>query len=72
MKALLKVVLVVSIVYLSGVAGRFLAGVIAAIAAAYFHASPQATVFIVRVLATIFFIGFVLLAWVIYSRQRTS
>jgi hypothetical protein len=70
MKTFFKIVLIFLIVYLSGVAGRFIAGVVAAIAAAYFHASPHATTLIVRSLATIFFGGFVLLAWVIYSRNR--
>jgi phage shock protein PspC (stress-responsive transcriptional regulator) len=46
----------------------FFAGVVGAIAAAYFHASPYATTVIVRVLAMIFFFGFVLSAWAIYSR----
>jgi hypothetical protein len=70
MKIFLKVVLVVLILYVCATAGGFFAGVIGAIAAVYLHASPYTITLIVRVLTTVFFCGFVLLAWVIYSRRR--
>jgi hypothetical protein len=70
MRAFFKVVVIFSLVFLSGIIGRFLAGITAAIAAAYFHTSPQVTTLIVRVLATTFLFGFALLMWVIYSRRR--
>jgi hypothetical protein len=70
MKIFLKVVLVLFILYVCAVAGEFFAGVLGAIGAVYFHASPYATTVIVRVLATVFFFFFVLVAWVIYSRRR--
>ncbi len=70
MKIFFKVVLVVLILYLWVIAGEFVGGVFGAIAAAYFHASPYATMVIVRLLATFSFGGFALLAWVIYSRRR--
>jgi hypothetical protein len=70
MKIFFKIVLVVLILYVCAVAGEFFAGVIGAIAAVYLHASPYAITLIVRVLTTVFFCGFVLLAWVIYSRRR--
>ncbi len=70
MRTLIKIVLVLLVLYLCGILGEFFAGVIGAIAAAYFHAGPYATTVIVRVLATVFFFGFVLFAWVIYSRRR--
>jgi hypothetical protein len=70
MKIFFKVVLVLLILYVCAVAGEFFAGVLGAIAAVYFHASPYATTVIVRVLATVFFFCFVLVAWVVYSRRR--
>jgi hypothetical protein len=70
MKILFKIVLVLLILYVCGVAGAFFGGVLGAIGAVYFHADPQATALIVRLLTIFFFCGFVLLAWVIYSRRR--
>jgi membrane protein implicated in regulation of membrane protease activity len=70
MRTLIKIVLVLLLLSLCGILGEFFAGVIGAIAAAYFHAGPHATTVIVRVLATVFFLSFGLLAWVIYSRRR--
>jgi hypothetical protein len=70
MKTLFQLVLGFLILYLCGVAGSFFGGIFGAIAAAYFHASPYATITIVRVLSTIFFFGFVALAFVIYSRRQ--
>lgn len=70
MKTFLKVVLVVFVLYFCATAGGFVAGVIGAIVAVYLHASPYAITLTVRVLTAIFFCGFVLLAWVIYSRSR--
>ena len=70
MKTLFKFVLAFLILYACGVAGSFFAGVAGAIAAAYFHASPYATIMIVRVLSAFFFFAFVALALVIYSRRQ--
>jgi len=70
MKTFLKVVLVVFVLYFCATVGGFFAGVIGAIVAVYLHASPYAITLTVRVLTTVFFCGFVLLAWVIYSRRR--
>jgi membrane protein implicated in regulation of membrane protease activity len=70
MRTLFKIILALLVLYLCGILGGFFAGVIGAIAAAYFHAGPYATTVVVRVLTTIFFCGFVLAAWVILSRRR--
>jgi hypothetical protein len=70
MKTLFKILVVLSVLYLCAVAATFFAGMIGAVAAAYFHASPYATRLIVRLFTTTFFFGFALLAWVIYSRTR--
>jgi hypothetical protein len=69
MRTLIKIARVLLVLCLCAISGEFFAGVIGAIAAAYFHAGPYVTTVTVRVLATVFFFGFGLLAWVIYSRR---
>jgi hypothetical protein len=71
LKIFLQIVLALLVLYLCGVAGAFFAGVIGALAATLLHATPYATVMIVRILSTVFFFGFVFLAWVIYSSRRS-
>jgi hypothetical protein len=66
-KTLFKIILVLFVFSICAVAGAFLAGVVAALAAVLLHAAPYAVTMIVRVLSTLFFFGFILLAWVIYS-----
>lgn len=70
MKTFLKVVLVLLILYVCATAGGFFAGVTGAIVAVCLHASPYAITLTVRVLTAVFFCGFALLAWVIYSQRR--
>ena len=69
-KTLFKILVVILVLDLCGVAGAFFGGVLGALAAAYFHVGAYATVLIVRVLTVTFFCGFALWAWVIYSRRR--
>jgi membrane protein implicated in regulation of membrane protease activity len=70
MKTLFKLVLGFLVLYVCAVAGSFFAGVIGAIAAVRFHAGPDATFMIVRVLSAVFFFGFVALVIVIYTRRQ--
>ena len=67
MKTLFQIILVLLVLYICGVAGALFGGVVGALAAALLHAGPYAVTMIVGVLSTLFFCGFVLLAWVIYS-----
>jgi len=69
-KTFFKIVLVLLILFICGVLADICAGVIAALAAVLLHAGPVAVTIIVRIFATVFFCGFVLLSWVIYSRRR--
>jgi len=69
-KTLFKILVVILVLDICGVAGAFFGGVLGALAAAYFHVGAYATVLIVRVLTVAFFCGFALWAWVIYSRRR--
>jgi hypothetical protein len=69
-KIFLKIVLVLFILWLCAVVASIFAGVAGVLAAVLLHAGPYAITMIVRVLSTIFFFGFALLAWVIYSRRR--
>ena len=70
MKTLLKIGLALLVLFICGVLADIFGGVAAALAAVLLHAGPIAVTNIVRVLGTIFFLGFVLLAWVIYSRVQ--
>jgi hypothetical protein len=70
-KILLKVVFVLFILWVCAVVASIFGGVAGALAAVLLHASPYIITLIVRVFSTIFFFGFVLLAWVIYSRRRS-
>ena len=70
LKIVFQIVLVLFVLYLCGVAGAFFAGIFGALAATLLHASAFATTLIVRILGAVFFCGFALLAWVIYSRRR--
>ena len=68
-KTLLKIALVLFILWICAVVASIFGGVAGALAATLLHAGPYAITMIVRILTTIFFFGFVLLAWVIYSRR---
>jgi hypothetical protein len=70
-KIFLKIVLVLFILWVCTVLASICGGVAGALAAVLLHASPFGITLIVRVLGTLFFFGFVLLAWVIYSRRRS-
>jgi membrane protein implicated in regulation of membrane protease activity len=71
MKTLFNLVLAFLVLYLCGVAGSFFGGVVGAIAAAAFHAGPYAITLIVRVVSSVFFLGFVALALAIYLRRQS-
>jgi len=59
--------------YLCGVAGAFFAGIFGALAATVLHADTHATTLIVKILSTVFFSGFALLAWVIiHAAERAN
>ena len=70
MKILFKIVLVLLVLSVCAAAGAFFAGIVGALAAVLLHARPYAVTMIVRVLSSVFFFGFVFLAWVIYSRRQ--
>ena len=72
MKTLFKIALVLLFLFVCATLGEIFGGVIGAVAAAFLHASPYVTMVLVRVFTTLFFFGFLLLAWVIYSRRRES
>jgi hypothetical protein len=67
-KILLQLGFAFVVLYLCGVAGSFLGGVVGAFAAVLWHAGPYAVTMIVRVFSAVFFCGFVALAWMIYTR----
>jgi len=69
-KIFLKIVLVLFILWVCTVLASICGGIAGALAAVLLHASPFAITLIVRVFGTLVFFGFVLLAWVIYSRLR--
>jgi arginine exporter protein ArgO len=69
-KIFFKIVLVLFILWVCAVVASIFAGVAGALVAVLLHAGPFAITMIVRILGTIFFFGFALLAWVIYSRRR--
>ena len=66
-KILLQLGFAFVVLYLCGVAGSFLGGVVGAFAAVLWHAGPYAVTMIVRVFSAVFFCGFVALAWMIYT-----
>ncbi|HEX4380583.1 MAG TPA: hypothetical protein VH022_11145 [Candidatus Acidoferrum sp.] len=68
MKILLQLGLAFVVLYLCGVAGSFLGGVVGAFVAVLWHAGPYAVTMVVRVFSAVFFCGFVALAWMIYTR----
>jgi hypothetical protein len=70
MKTMFKLVLAFLVLYLCGVAGSFFGGVVGAIAAADFHAGPYAITLVVRVLSTVFFLGFVALAFISVAKTE--
>ena len=70
MKIFFQIVLVLFILWVCAVAASIAGGVAGALAAVLLHAGPVAITLIVRIVGTVFFFGFVLLAWVIYSRRR--
>jgi hypothetical protein len=67
-KILLQLGFAFVVLYLCGVAGSFLGGVVGAFAAVLWHAGPYAVTMVVRVFSAVFFCGFVALAWMIYTR----
>jgi hypothetical protein len=70
-KKFFKIVVVLFILWFCAVVASIFGGAAGALAAVLLRAGPYTITMIVRTFSTGFFFGFVLLAWVIYSRRRS-